>query len=75
MRSIKFTNHHHKKKFIIDVIALGERVSLHELLNRLAAKGYRPNRQELAMFIRNNLLHRYLKAEKGARVTLYRRIQ
>ena len=72
---MRFWNRNQKIRFILEAISPGENVSLSELLRRLETRGYRGSRHELAMFIRNNLEHRYLKAERSkAGIKLYRRV-
>ncbi len=72
---MRFWNRDHKRKFILEVIGHNEKVSLSELIDRLAARGYMPSKHELALFIRNNMLYRYLTVEKRNGINLYRRIR
>jgi predicted DNA-binding ribbon-helix-helix protein len=71
---MRFWNRDHKRKFILEAIGHDEKVSLSELMDRLASRGYRPSKHELALFIRNNMLYRYLAVEKKNGINLYRRI-
>jgi len=72
---VRFRNLDQKRRFVLEHIAVGEKVTLHTLRERLAASGYRASVQELAQFIRYNMLYRYLKVEKRNGVNIYQRVR
>jgi predicted DNA-binding ribbon-helix-helix protein len=75
VQTVRFRNLDQKRRFVLEHIAVGEKVTLHTLSKRLAASGYHTSVQELAQFIRYHMLYRYLKVEKGEHgINLYRRL-
>jgi predicted DNA-binding ribbon-helix-helix protein len=72
---VRFKNASHKRSFVLSAIAPSEKLTLHQLRERLAARGWRVSSRELAQFIRYNMLYRYLKVEKRNGVNIYQRVR